>query len=198
MRRSTSVSTGRFFHSSYVILDKDFTPFPGLELFLVRAFFRGRLAPQKMFRPSQASTVTSLPLSCSESLAGLVSRWRCCVVVAPLPFPPFKRSGLEFRRTAVASRNARGFRTWAAASSAVWSAILAFFRIWAGVCISASPALDLSFAFCAFWTVTCCDLRTSAVSTRLSLCRLSKRFSSLSSLCFQSWGVESSLGAASL
>lgn len=57
MRRSTSVSTGRFFHSSYVILDKDFTPFPGLELFLVRAFFRGRFAPQKMFRPSQASTV---------------------------------------------------------------------------------------------------------------------------------------------
>jgi hypothetical protein len=47
MRRSTSVSTGRFFHSSYVILDKDFTPFPGLELFLVRAFFPRPPRPAK-------------------------------------------------------------------------------------------------------------------------------------------------------
>ena len=148
MRRSTSVSTGRFFHSSYVILDKDFTPFPGLELFLVRAFFPRPPRPAKDV-PSVPGVdgSTSLPLSCSESLAGLVSRWRCCVVVAPLPFPPFKRSGLEFRRTAVASRNAGGFRTWAAASSAVWSATLAFFKIWAGVCISASPALDLFLYF---------------------------------------------------
>ena len=58
-RRSTSVSTGRLFHSSYVILASDVTPFPNLKLFLalVLSIFRGHLVPYKLVRPPPASTV---------------------------------------------------------------------------------------------------------------------------------------------